>query len=287
MRYESLMINSLKFLMVMAAVVIVSACSSTKKTGDKSAEVVEISETESAKALYDEANAKLDKKNYRGAIQAFQEVERQYPYSKWATKAQMLAAYSAYQEDSYDEAILALERFVELHPGNEDVDYAYYLRSLAYYEQISDVARDQAITKQALRSFDTLITRFPNSEYTRDAKLKRDLTLDHLAGKEMEIGRYYLNRNEINAAVNRFRTVVKDYQTTTHVPEALHRLVESYLTLGLKGEATRVAAVLGHNYPGSKWYQDSYKILDTKSREKILKDRSFIDKTVDSVFRAG
>jgi len=145
----------------------------------------------------------------------------------------------------------------------------------------------RAITKQALRSFDTLITRFPNSEYTRDAKLKRDLTLDHLAGKEMEIGRYYLNRNEINAAVNRFRTVVKDYQTTTHVPEALHRLVESYLTLGLKGEATRVAAVLGHNYPGSKWYQDSYKILDTKSREKILKDRSFIDKTVDSVFRAG
>ena len=287
MRYESLMINSLKFLMVMAAVMMVSACSSTKKAGEESAEVVEISETESAKALYDEANEKLDKKNYRGAIQTFQEVERQYPYSKWATKAQMLAAYSAYQEDSYDEAILALERFVELHPGNEDVDYAYYLRSLAYYEQISDVARDQAITKQALRSFDTLITRFPNSEYTRDAKLKRDLTLDHLAGKEMEIGRYYLNRNEVNAAINRFRTVVRDYQTTTHVPEALHRLVESYLTLGLKGEATRVAAVLGHNYPGSKWYQDSYKILDTNSREKILKDRSFIDKTVDSVFRAG
>ena len=147
MRYESLMINSLKFLMVMAAVVMVSACSSTKKTGEESAEVVEISETESAKALYDEANEKLDKKNYRGAIQTFQEVERQYPYSKWATKAQMLAAYSAYQEDSYDEAILALERFVELHPGNEDVDYAYYLRSLACLLYTSPSPRDGLLSR--------------------------------------------------------------------------------------------------------------------------------------------
>ena len=132
-----------------------------------------------------------------------------------------------------------------LHPGNEDIDYAYYLKSLAYYEQISDVQRDQEITDQALQALNSLIVRFPQSQYTRDAKLKRDLTLDHLAGKEMEIGRYYLNRNQVNAAINRFRTVVKDYQTTTHVPEALHRLVESYLTLGLRNEAVRVAAVPG------------------------------------------
>ena len=283
--------NSLKSLfLVLAATGVVStlgACSSNEK--DTPLDTVEevVDTTQSAEALYNEAIKELDEERYRTAIEKFQEVERIHPYSKWATKAQMMAAYTAYQEDSYDEAILALERFVQLHPGNEDVDYAYYLMALAYYEQISDVARDQEMTKRAMQAFDTLIKRFPNSEYARDAKLKRDLTLDHLAGKEMEIGRYYLNRNEINAAVNRFRNVVEKYETTTHVPEALHRLVESYLTLGLKGEAVRVAAVLGHNYPGSKWYEDSYKILDSSSREQILKDRSFIDKTVDSLFKAN
>ena len=181
---------------------------------------------------------------------------------------------------------MALDRFIELHPGNEDIDYAYYLKSLAFYEQISDVALDQAMTELSLQSFDTLITRFPNSEFTRDAKLKRDLTLDHLAGKEMEIGRYYLNRNQMNAAINRFRNVVSDYQTTTHVPEALHRLVEAYLTLGLENEATRVAAVLGHNYPGSDWYEDSYEILKPESRQKLMEDRSFMDRTIDSLFKA-
>lgn len=260
------------------------ACSSSKKDG----EVLEGGEAPPAapvEELYNEAADALDAEQYNKATGLFEEVERQYPYSKWATKAQLMAAYAAYQDDRYDEAILAIDRFVELHPGNEDIDYAYYLKALAYYEQISDVARDQEMTEQALKAFDTVITRFPNSQYTRDSKLKRDLTLDHLAGKEMEIGRYYLNRNQINAAINRFRAVVKNYQTTTHVPEALHRLVEAYLTLGLRPEATRVAAVLGHNYPGSKWYEDSYKILDEKSRQQILEDRSFVDKTIDSLFK--
>ncbi len=261
-----------------------TACSSKDKPAVLDVEE-QVEAVQTAEALYNEGSAELEEERYRSAIVKFQEVERRHPYSKWATKAQMMAAYAAFQEDSYDEAILALDRFVELHPGNESVDYAYYLKSLAYYEQISNVARDQRITEDALKSFDTLITRFPNSEYTRDAKLKRDLTLDHLAGKEMEIGRYYLNRNEVNASINRFRTVIKDYQTTTHVPEALHRLVEAYLTLGLKDEARRVAAVLGHNYPGSKWYERSYKILDEKARQQILEDRSFVDRTVDSLFK--
>ena len=277
--------NSFKLLLLASLIVVVSGCSSKDKDEDSLVTQEGLEAAQSPEALYNEGNAELEDKQYRAAINKFQEVERQHPYSKWATKAQMMAAFAAYQEDSYDEAIFALDRFVELHPGNEDVDYAYYLKSLAYYEQISDVARDQEMTERALESFDTLITRFPNSEYARDAKLKRDLTLDHLAGKEMEIGRYYLNRNQVNAALNRFRTVVKDYQTTTHIPEALHRLVESYLTLGLKTEAKRVAAVLGHNYPGSKWYEDSYKILDAKSRQQILEDRSFVDKTVDSLFK--
>ena len=196
-----------------------------------------------------------------------------------------MSAFAAYKDKSYDEAVLALDRFIQLHPGNEDIDYAYYLKALSFYEQISDVARDQMMTELALESLNTLITRFPDSRYARDATLKRDLTLDHLAGKEMEIGRYYLARGYVNAGINRFRSVVKEYQTTTHVPEALHRLVESYMTLGLKSEATRVAAVLGHNYPGSKWYEDSYKILDPELREQLLDDRSIVDKTVDSLFR--
>lgn len=273
------------YMTVMVALTLgLAACSGNKKEqAEQSADVV--TETKSVEQLYNEAADALDAKEYRRATRLFEDVERQYPYSKWATKAQLMAAFAAYQDDSYDEAILAIDRFIDLHPGNEDIDYAYYLKALAYYEQISDVARDQGMTEQALKAFDTLITRFPNSEYTRDSKLKRDLTLDHLAGKEMEIGRYYLNRNQMNAAINRFRTVVRDYQTTTHTPEALHRLVEAYLTIGLRGEATRVAAILGHNYPGSKWYEDSYKILDDESRKQIMEDRSFFDKTVDSLFK--
>lgn len=266
----------------MAFALLVSGCSSVGKGDVLEGEEKPIPPVED---LYNQAADALDAEEYRKATGLFEEVERQYPYSKWATKAQLMAAYAAYQDDSYDEAILAIDRFVELHPGNEDIDYAYYLKALAYYEQISNVARDQEMTEQSLKAFDTLITRFPDSEYTRDSKLKRDLALDHLAGKEMEIGRYYLNRNQMNAAINRFRTVVKDYQTTTHTPEALHRLVEAYLTLGLRAEATRVAAVLGHNYPGSKWYEDSYKILDLEQRQQLLEDRSFLDKTVDSLFK--
>lgn len=275
--------RNILFIFIISIAFSLNACSSDK-TEESVVEAV-TAPSKPVEDLYNEAANALDKEEFSKAKGLFEEVERQYPYSKWATKAQLMSAYAAYQNDSYDEAILAIERFIELHPGNEDIDYAYYLKALAFYEQISDVARDQAMTKQAMKAFDALITRFPNSEYVRDSKLKRDLTLDHLAGKEMEIGRYYLNRNQVNAAINRFRAVVKYYQTTTHVPEALHRLTEAYLTLGLRTEAKRVAAVLGHNYPGSKWYEDSYKILDEKSRKEIMEDRSFIDKTVDSLFK--
>jgi outer membrane protein assembly factor BamD len=247
----------------------------------------EVSETEGAPVdeLYSKAAKALDDKDYQEATVLFEEVERQHPYSQWATRAELMAAYSSYKDLRYDEAILALDRFVELHPGNKDIDYALYLRALSFYEQISDVARDQEMTEQALDAFNILIRRFPESRYSRDAVFKRDLTLDHLAGKEMEIGRYYLNRSQVNAAINRFRKVISDFQTTTHVPEALHRLVESYLTLGLKGEATRVAAVLGHNYPGSKWYEHSYKLLDDQQRASLMENRDWVDKTVDSLFK--
>jgi outer membrane protein assembly factor BamD len=195
------------------------------------------------------------------AARLFDEVERQHPYSVWAAKAQLMAAHANYQANRYDEAINALDRFIQLHPGNRDIAYAYYLRAVSYYEQISDIGRDQSATQQALTALEEVVRRFPESRYSRDAALKIDLARDHLAGKHMEIGRYYLGQGEYLAAINRFRLVIRDYQTTTHVPEALHRLVESYLSLGVTDEAQSTAAVLGHNYPGSVWYADSYVLL--------------------------
>jgi outer membrane protein assembly factor BamD len=212
--------------------------------------------------LYNEAQDLLERGNPRQAGRAFEEVERQHPYSQWATRAQLMSAYAYYEANNYDEAIAAAERFIELHPGHEDVPYAYYLIGVSYYEQISDVGRDQKMTAQALDAFDELLRRFPDSKYARDAQLKADLARDHLAGKEMSIGRYYLYRGQYVAAINRFRSVVERYQTTTHVPEALHRLTEAYLALGLEQEAQKNAAVLGYNFPSSDWYEDSYALLN-------------------------
>jgi len=201
--------------------------------------------------------------NFRDAAPLFDEVERQHPYSVWATQAQLMAAYSLYQSNQYDEAVNALDRFIQLNPSHPNVDYAYYLKGLAFYEQIVDVGRDQKLTLDSLKTFDEVIKRFPGSKYARDARLKIDLARNHLAGKEMEIGRYYLIRGQHLAAINRFRRVVHQYDTTDQVPEALHRLTEAYLAIGLTEEAEKTAAVLGHNYPGSSWYQDSYALVKT------------------------
>lgn len=256
-----------------------AGCSSNDKLDPKKLEEQPVG------SLYNQAADAMGEEDYRSAVTLFEEVERQHPYSEWATQAQLMAGFAYYKDTRYDEAVLALDRFIELHPGSENIDYAYYLKALCYYEQISDVARDQGMTNDALESLDTLIRRFPESRYARDATLKRDLTLDHLAGKEMEIGRYYLNRGEVNAALGRFTTVVRDYQTTTHVPEALHRLVEAYMTLGLEDQATRVAAVLGYNYPGSGWYQDTYKLMNVEQRQKLIDSQSWVDRTVNSLFK--
>jgi outer membrane protein assembly factor BamD len=217
--------------------------------------------------LYNEAMDALVTGDFQAATQKFDEVERQHPYSLWANKAQLMAAYSYYLSNLYDDAIVALDRFIQLHPTSKDVAYAYYLKGLSYYEQISDVSRDQLMTELALSTLDELIKRFPQSKYTRDAKLKIDLTRDHLAGKEMEIGRYYHTQRQYLAAINRFKNVIDDYQTTTHVPEALHRLTEAYLAFGMKAEAQKAAAVLGHNFPGSDWYLDSYRMMGNEVTE--------------------
>ncbi len=267
-----------KTFLVLFGLLVLSACSSSDK------QEVPV-ETASAESLYERASNAMNAERYVEATKYFEEVERQHPYSKWSTRAQLMAAYASYLDQRYDEAIGSLNRYIQLHPGSEDIDYAYYLKAMSFYEQISDVRRDQNMTIQAVKALNTLIARFPNSEYARDAMLKRDLTLDHLAGKEMEIGRYYLNRGHVNAAINRFRSVVANFQTTSHVAEALHRLVEAYLTLGLKGEAYQVAAILGHNYPGSKWYERSYMLLDDEQRRKIIDERGIVERTLDTLLK--
>ena len=195
-----------------------------------------------------------------------------------------MSAFANYKTNNYDDAILGAQRYISLHPGSKEVAYAYYLVALCYYEQISDVGRDQKMTEQAQLSLSALIQRFPQSEYARDARLKFDLTRDHLAGKEMEIGRYYLKDHDYTAAINRFRIVLTDYQTTSHVPEALHRLVETYLMLGVKTEAQTAAAVLGYNFPGSDWYQDSYALLAKQGLKPEENKDSWISRTWNSVF---
>jgi outer membrane protein assembly factor BamD len=211
--------------------------------------------------LYNRALDDLGAQDYKHAAKEFEEVDRQHPYSVWATKAQIMAAFTYYQYNKYDDAIIALDRFIQLHPGHRDIPYAYYLKGLCYYEQISDVGRDQGVTQKALDALSDVAKRFPNTAYARDARLKVELTIDHLAGKEMEIGRYYQKQQQYVGAINRYRTVIERFQTTTHVPEALHRLVECYLALGVKSEAQETAAVLGHNFPGSDWYADSYYLM--------------------------
>ena len=216
--------------------------------------------------LYALAKKRLDERDYEMAAALFAEVERQHPYSVWARRAQLMSAYSYYVARKYNEAIGAGQRFLTLHPGNKDAPYAQYLIAMSYYLQIEDVTRDQRTTQQALDSFGELVRRYPASRYASDARLKMDLLNDHLAGTEMEIGRFYERSGKWLAANLRFRKVVDDYQTTSHTPEALERLVETYLQLGIPGEAQKAAAVLGANYPGSKWYQRAYALIQRHVR---------------------
>ncbi len=226
--------------------------------------------------LYNQALDTLLAGDRDRAAKLFDEVERQYPYSPWATKAQLMAGYAFYVGQKYDETVAALDRFIQLHPGHPDVAYAHYLKAVSYYEQISDVGRDQKMTESALESLQVVTRRFPDSPYARDAQLKVDLAVDHLAGKHMEIGRYYQRQGEYLGSINRFREVITNYQTTTHVPEALHRLVECYLALGVASEAQATAAVLGHNFPGSEWYIDSYALLTGQDLTPEANDESWI-----------
>ncbi|MEM7779129.1 MAG: outer membrane protein assembly factor BamD [Pseudomonadota bacterium] len=213
-------------------------------------------------SLYGEAQRRLDRGNTLFAAALFDEVERQHPYSPWARRAQLMSAFSYYIARDYNKAIQNAQRFLSIHPGNKDAPYAYYLIALSYYEQISDVNRDQSITEQAQIALREVNRRFPQTEYAADARLKLDLVSDHLAGKEMEIGRFYQRSGRWLAAQLRFRNVVDQYATTSHTPEALYRLTESSLALGLPEEAVKYAAVLGANYPGNEWYEKAFELVE-------------------------
>ena len=245
---------------------------------------VVVDDKDSVGRLYNKAIGEMRDGNYTKAAKGFEEVERQYPYSAWARRAILMSAYSRYQVNNYDAAIVSARRFIQLHPGNKDAAYAYYLVGLSYYEQITDVGRDQGLTKKALDAMTEVTRRFPDSKYAADAARKIVLAKDHLAGKEMKIGRYYLRRQSYIAAINRFRTVITKYQTTSHTPEALERLTEAYYALGILSEAQTAAAVLGHNWPQSQWYRDAFALLKSGGLEPRENKQSWISKAWKSVF---
>ena len=217
--------------------------------------------SEPVNEMYNKALAQLKDGQYKTAAKQFGEVERQHPYSGLATKAILMQAFAHYQRNSYDDAVNSAQRFIALHPGHKDTSYAYYLVALSNYERILDVKRDQSQTQKALDSLDEVSRRYPGTKYAQDAEQKAVLARDHLAGKELDVGRYYLKKGSYLGAINRYKKVVTDYQTTSHVPEALYRLTEAYLALGVRSEAQTAAAVLGHNYPGSEWYKDAFSLL--------------------------
>lgn len=218
-------------------------------------------ENRSARDIFVSAEDLLNNGDTSAAGELFDEVERLYPYSQWAKRAMMMSAFSYYRAGRYTDSRLAAGRFLDFYPADPDAPYAQYLIALSYYDQISDVSRDQGNTVNALQELREVVERYPDSDFSKSADLKFDLALDHLAGKEMDVGRYYLKQGHYTAAINRFRVVVEDFETTTHTPEALHRLIECYLSLGLTDEAQTAGAILGHNYQGSEWYRDSYALL--------------------------
>ena len=228
--------------------------------------------------LYNAGLEKLKAGSYKSAAKSFAEVERQHPYSKWATKALLMQAFANYQRNAYDDAINAADRFITLHPGHKDTAYAYYLTAISQYEQISDVRRDQSRTQKALEALEEVSKRFPQSPYAADAAKKAAMARDHLAAKEMEVGRYYLKKGSYLAGINRFKKVVTDYQTTSQVPEALYRLTEGYMALGVVSEAQTAAAVLGQNFPNSQWYKDAYTMVSTDGQQPFENKTSWISR---------
>jgi outer membrane protein assembly factor BamD len=264
-----------------AAVIALSGCSmfgNNNSSDDEDAKYVE----RPVEQIYEDGWKKIRDHAWEDAAKQFEEVERQHPYSIWARRAMLMSAFCYYQANKYTDAINQADQYIQLHPGSQEVAYAFYLKAMSLYEQITDVGRDQTNSEQALTALQDVVQRFPNTEYARDALLKIDLTQDHLAGKEMEVGRYYLRRGDFIGAINRFRVVVERYQRTTQISEALERLTEAYYAMGVYSEAQTAAAVLGANYPGSQWYQDAYDLLVAHNLKPEANPGSWISKLFKS-----
>jgi outer membrane protein assembly factor BamD len=235
--------------------------------------------------IYARAQMFLDEGNTTEAARYFSEVERLYPYSAWAKRAMIMSAFAYYGDADYERSRSSARRFIEFFPSDQDTAYARYLIALGYYDQIVDVGRDQDNTVNALSALREVIELHPDTDFARDAELKFDFALNHLAGKEMEIGRYYLKRGHYFAAINRFKAVVVDYETSSHSEEALHRMVEAYMALGLDGEARRAAALLGHNFPGSEWYEDTFALIQSDGRNNASPDGTWAGGVWRQVFQ--
>jgi outer membrane protein assembly factor BamD len=282
------LLNLKTTLLVLTTSLLLAGCSSSKSLLDsmfagKSSEDeavsadAQLNDTAIA-ALYNDGITQLNSGNFKTATKKFGEVERRYPYSRWATKSLLMQGYANYRARSYDDATNALKRFISLHPGHRDTPYAYYLVALSEYEQIGIVERDQSQTERAYEALTEVERRFPDSKYAPDARKKALLARDRLAAKEMEVGRYYLNRSSHLAAINRFKRVVTEFQTTSHTPEALYRLTESYMAMGVTSEAQTAAAVLGHNFPKSTWYRDAYQLVSSGGQQPVENEGSWISR---------
>lgn len=276
--------------MLLALALVLPACSngsvlsdvfngdSSAKSGNALSPDLTKSDDQQVAGLYNDGLSRLNKGSYTAAAKKFAEVERLHPYSKWATKALLMQGFAYYQNNNYGDAINSCQRFISLHPGHVDTPYAYYLVALSQYEQIADINHDQSQTQTALASLDEVSQRFPDSKYAADAKQKALLARDHLAGKEMEVGRYYIKHGSYLAGINRFKRVVTDYQTSSQTPEALYRLSEGYMALGIISEAQTAAAVLGHNFPRSQWYKDAYTLVSSNGKAPVANQSSWMSK---------
>jgi outer membrane protein assembly factor BamD len=279
MRIRSRSRSALRLAAIMTVAVGLSACSIF---GEKDEDAVVVPD-EPADKLYNEGLFYLNDGKYSSAAEKFEEVDKQHPYTEWARKSLVLVAYSHYAQGNYDDAITNARRYLTLHPGSPDAAYAQYILGMSYYNEIPDISRDQQRTQRALLALQEIVDKYPNSEYAEPARQRIIVARDQLAGKEMDVGRYYLNQRNYIGAVNRFKTVISDYQKTRHVEEALARVAEAYMALGVVNEAQTAAAVLGHNFPDSRWYQDTYKLVQSRGLEPREDKGSWISKAFSKV----
>ena len=268
--------NHVLFLIFALISLLFSSCSDSQNNIG-----IGVSEDKAAEEIFNSGERELIRRRYNDAAEKFKEVERLYPYSDWAKRALIMQVYSFHKDKEYENVVSAANRFIEFHPKDKDIPYAYYLIGLSYYDQVLAIGRDQKLTQEALRIFKLIIKEYPDSEYASNSQIKFDFLKNQLASKEMEVGRYYLKRSHYVSAINRFRGIIEDFSTTSQVPEALHRLVEAYLSLGLTDEAQTAGAILGYNYKSNEWYERSFELL----RSKGLKPKSLGNSWLSQIYR--